>query len=252
MKNLRVISLFILLVQPLKAQQAMDFNMSDCSGNMHHLYTDYLDSEEVVIIEFFMVCSSCIEVGQAITPMYNQLALDYPGMINFFAFNFNDDFDCSVATNFVTTNGINAVPFDSGAAQLAYYGGFGMPTVAIVGGSQHQLLYFSKTPEGTSDTAAMDSSIRNFFTTLDDGSIENLGQIEVYPNPATGFITLGLPEKLNENLGITIMDGLGRSLFRQSIFSSKQILDIQGLVPGLYYIHISGENLFQSKQIIVQ
>lgn len=156
MKKIFFIWIVSILLNSANAQTAIDFNMTDCNDTMHHLFADYLDNEEVVIIEFFMTCPSCIEVGQKLSPMYDQLAIDYPGQVNFFAFNFNDDFDCSVANNFVTDNAINAVPFDSGGAQLAYYGGFGMPSVAIVGGSQHEVIYFDKTSAGVNDTAAMD------------------------------------------------------------------------------------------------
>lgn len=209
----------------LKSQTAMDFNMSDCSGNMHHLYTDYLDNEEVVIIEFFMTCTSCIETGQRLTPMYNQLAIDYPGQVNFFAFNFLDDLDCSVATNFVTTFGINAVPFDSGEAQLNYYydGVFGMPNVVIVAGSEHQILYQSRDGIDANDTIAMDSVIRSFFTTM--GTEDHLDmELNVYPNPSTDFVQIDFNN----------LDGSGYILTVENLNGQKvKEIDIQGGNKGV-------------------
>jgi hypothetical protein len=236
---------------PLKAQVAMDFNMSDCDGSIHHLYTDYLDNEEVVIIEFFMTCSSCIEVGQKLTLMHDQLLFDYPGKVNFFAFNFNDDFDCSVATDFVTTYGINAVPFDSGTAQLDYYGGFGMPSVVVVGGTSHQVIYFSKTFEGVNDTAAMDSSIRNFFTTLGGMTSENFMAMSVYPNPAIDFITISWPESYTKNLQLDIVDEQGKKVLQQNGVNS-QTYDVQNLSPGMYCVVLSGDDIILTQKIIIQ
>src|SRR5262249_10014586 len=49
-----------------KAQTtAMDFYMDDCNGSMHHLYSE-LDPDNVIIMEFFMTCSSCVTAGHQI------------------------------------------------------------------------------------------------------------------------------------------------------------------------------------------
>jgi len=232
-------------------QLAMDFSMTDCSTNtMHHLYTDYLDNEEVVIIEFFMTCSSCIEAGQAITPMYNQLSIDYPGQVNFFAFNFLDDLDCSVANNFVTTFGINAIPFDSGGAQLAYYGGFGMPSVAIVGGSQHEILYFDKDAVMPGDTAIMDSVIRNFFTHMGSENVEEVNFV-VYPNPASETLYLEFEDNQYLNAEINLCNSTGQSLLCQKLIGKNETIDIHALSPGVYFLQIRGENIYSTKKLII-
>ena len=71
------------------AQTAMDFNMTDCNDTMHHLFADYLDNEEVVIMEFFMECPSCVLASQSLSPMFNGLAIQYPGKVNFFTIALN-------------------------------------------------------------------------------------------------------------------------------------------------------------------
>lgn len=243
MKKILLTCFAISFLSPAKAQYAMDFNMSDCNDSMHHLFADYLDNEEVVIIEYFMVCTSCIEVGQKITPMFNQLSIDYPGMVHFFAFNFNDDFACSVATGFVTDNGINAIPFDSGAAQIDYYGGFGMPSVAIVGGSQHEVIYFSKTLAGSNDTAAMDNAIRDFFTTLGNENEKLELQCSIYPNPSTNMFNIELNAFSKSNCNIKLIDITGR-IAKQ--ISNSQVepginkfqVDVSELINGIYFVSI--------------
>lgn len=243
MKNLLLTGLVLFFLNGIHAQVAMDFNMSDCNNNMHHLYTDYLDNEEVVIIEYFMLCSSCIETGQRLSPMFNQLSLDYPGKVNFFAFNFNDDLACSVAIDFVTLNGINAVPFDSGATQLDYYGGFGMPSVVIVGGSQHEIIYFSKTSDGVNDTTAMDNAIRDFFITLGNEHENEELQCSVYPNPVSNFINLELNILTPSQTQIVMVDSKGKVVKNISnLYLSTGIQQFQVetsyLSNGIYFVKI--------------
>lgn len=250
MKKVFIILLFLGALPQARSQVAMDFNMDDCNGNMHNLYLDYLDNDQVVIIEYFMTCSSCIEVGQKLTPMYNQLAIDYPGMVNFFAFNFLDDLSCTVAEDFVNNWGINAIPFDSGAAQLAYYGGFGMPSVVIVGGSQHEIIYFSKTVAGVNDTAAMDNAIRDFFTTLGNEDVEEVSY-SMYPNPASETVYLQFEDNKYLNTEIILCNSAGQPLLCQKLIEPNQMIDIHGLPAGLYFIRVNGENIHSAKKLII-
>lgn len=251
MKKIIFIAFLATVFVQAKAQVAMDFIMNDCNNNMHHLYADYLDNEEVVIIEFFMVCSSCIDAGQAISVMYDQLALDYPGQVHFFAFNFNDDFDCSVATGFVNDFAINAIPFDSGAAQLAYYGGFGMPTVVIAAGSQHEILYSDKTSVAPSDTSVMDSTIRSFFTHL-GLSNEAESKVLVYPNPTNDFINIQRDASLNNKQLLRITNLVGEVIVERNIYLNKETENVDMLAPGIYIMEIIGKDGIVSQKIIKQ
>ena len=252
MKYLFLVGLGLVLPNVAIAQQAMDFNMTDCNGNMHHLYPDYLDNNEVVIMEYFMSCSSCIQVGQEITPIFNQLQIDYPGMVNFFAFGFIDNMDCSQALSFVNDNAINAVPFDSGETQLNYYysGPFGMPNVVIVAGSQHQVLFNSGHGISANDTAAMDSIIRNFFTTMGNHEQQLPSTFEVYPNPAAQFITVAVGD-IGVGSGIIINNISGQKILSKKITSQNETINVESWVGGIYFINIVGENINETKKIII-
>ena len=168
-KVLLIIGVIVSSISITNAQvsTAQDFTMSDCNpGNTHSLFADYLDNEEVVIMEFFMNCGSCIAAGQKISPMMTSLNTQYPGQVNFWALAFTNSYTCTTCNNWVNNNSINAVPFDSGAAQVAYYGGFAMPTVVVVAGSQHQVIYNSNFDGPAGDTAAIHAAIDNFFATM--------------------------------------------------------------------------------------
>lgn len=222
----------------IKAQPstAMDFTMNDCNGNMHHLFFE-LDSGNVVIMEFFMLnCASCIDAGNDLQAMYNNLQASYGNKVRFFHFGFSNNYKCADIVKWVTTNGFTSVPFDSGALQTAYYGGMGMPTMAVVGGSDHKVL-FTNVGFVTSDTTAIGTTIRSFFTGTDIRNIDNSVDLVISPNPCKDklFITLNSPV---ENIKIALNDIHGKEIFTQNISSSGSPIniDVSDLSNGIYFI----------------
>ena len=144
---------------------AMDFNRMDCNGNHHHLFAE-LDSNHVAILEFFMNnCNSCIVAGNKIKNMKTPLDAEFPNQIHSYSFAYTNSYSCATVADWVSNNGFATVPMDSGATQVAYYGGFGMPTVVVVGGTNDDVL-FSTVGLSTSDTTAMASAIRDFFASV--------------------------------------------------------------------------------------
>ncbi|HTO16045.1 MAG TPA: T9SS type A sorting domain-containing protein [Edaphocola sp.] len=79
----------------------------------------------------------------------------------------------------------------------------------------------------------------------------NKDLIKVYPNPATNFITIQLPNKINSQ--ILISDIQGRILFSKQLNAIESRIDIKeiGLRPGIYFIQIIyGSNTVFKKIII--
>ena len=188
---------------------AQDFTMSDCSPASQNLYT-YLDNEEVVIMEFFMTCGSCVTAGKKISAMMNAVDTDHPGLVNFWALAYTNSYTCTTCSNWVTSNSINAVPFDSGVAQIAYYGGFGMPTVVVVGGSSHQVIYNSNYDGPAGDTALIHAAIDNFFATAGVENINNNLKFKAYPNPTVNLLNLELTLINPAQTQIEMVDMMGR------------------------------------------
>lgn len=221
---------------------AQDFTMSDCNANMQNLYS-YLDNEEVVIMEFFMTCGSCVTAGQRITAMMSGVNAQYPGLVNFWALAYTNAYTCTTCSNWVSTNSIAAVPFDSGAAQVAYYGGFAMPTVVVVGGSQHQVLYNSNYDGAPGDTAAIHTAINNFFNTL--GVEENTNiQFRAFPNPAYSNLNIELSLKQAEMISMQMIDVTGK-VVREIVYNELSagnhsfMIQTDALSNGVYFIRVA-------------
>ncbi|HKR05289.1 MAG TPA: T9SS type A sorting domain-containing protein [Bacteroidia bacterium] len=198
-----------------KAQtNAMQLSGMDCDGNFHDLFAD-LDAGKAVLLHFFMPnCGACPPPAQKIEAMANNILTVHPGMITAYAMPFNNTTTCAATSSWVSTSGLTLyMPFDSGATQVAYYGGFGMPTVVLLGGTNHRVM-FSTLSFSTSDTTIMRDSILallNSPTGIADlpGVVTSL---EVFPNPATDNVTINLDLKGETALHIDITDISGKQI----------------------------------------
>ncbi|HTL81336.1 MAG TPA: T9SS type A sorting domain-containing protein [Bacteroidia bacterium] len=249
-------TIFTVTVSKAQVTTAMDFNSTDCNSNMVHLFPQ-LDNGEVVILEFFMNCASCINAGQKITPMFNALAAQYPGYVHYDAFTYNNSMTCTTANSVIIGNGINATVFDSGAAQVAYYGGFGMPTIVVVAGNQHQVL-FSHVGFSTSDTTTMGQVIRNFFATGVNEQNAFVSSMNVYPNPSSTNINLNFDLTTAGKVTVQIVDNLGQTvavkdLGELSAGNYSQVLTTENLTAGSYFVRLqTGESVLTKRIVIAQ
>jgi hypothetical protein len=196
---------------------AMDFQGVDCNGNMQHLFAD-LDAGNAVILEFFMNnCSPCVTAGTKLEAMKSDLLAEFPGKIKSYAFGFNNSYSCTTVANWVNNNGFTSSPNDSGAAQVSYYGGMGMPTIVILGGgTAHSVLGSPYIGFTTSDTTQMASDIRGFLNTatgIADGPGLETG-ISVYPNPANGLVNFHYDAAEAGMLSVEVIDLTGRKVLQ--------------------------------------
>ncbi len=235
---------------------ALDFTMNDCSGNMHHLYAD-LDAGKVVILEYFMVsCSPCIVAGDALEPMINKLKTTCSDKIKFYQFGFTNSYNCTQINNWVSTHGYSSVPMDSGAYQVAYYEGMGMPSIVVAAGSTHKLMYLCNANTASfavSDTAIIADSIRAFFNcTNSTGIINNstgINHMDIYPNPVANKLSISLFAPGEGILKLQLFDLNGQkvaSLTNELINGGQwtKTFELPFIPPGFYFIRgeFNGEN----------
>lgn len=227
-----------------KAQTtAMNYDFIDCAGNPQSIFAD-LDAGKALIIEYFMTsCSPCITAGATLEEMKADLIAEFPGMIKAYAFGFSDTYNCTTINNWVTTNGITSIPADSGALQVAYYGGMGMPTIVILGGgTSHAVLgspYLSYT---TSDTATMANDIRNFLNGTGIKENNLVSNINLYPNPSNEQVKLTFELKEISTVKIELFDISGRLV--SSISEKKN--QVGGIVETI------NTNLFSQGSYLIQ
>jgi len=232
---------FLLMVSVTKAQTtAMDFTKNDCNGVSHHLFSE-LDSGNVVIMEFIMTCSSCIAAGHAIESMMTDLEIQYPGKVRLYQIAYTNSYTCTTMQGFKNTNSFSSTVFTQGASLVAYYGGFGMPTVAIAAGMNHDVL-LSNVGFGPGDTAQAGTAIRAFFTTLTAPELPvSVSSFTSFPNPGNDFVTVQMNLIKNASVKVQIVDLSGKivkEFFTENMNSGvmEKKIDVSSISPGFYML----------------
>jgi hypothetical protein len=216
--------------------------MNDCNGIMHNCFNT-LDSGKVIVMEFFMTCNMCITAGNEIETMRDQLENHYPGMIQFYQLGYTNSYSCTSVLNWVNSNGFKSVPFDSGAALVAYYGGFGMPTIAVIGGVNHEVL-FTDIGYTNGDTAAIAASIHDFFNTTGLSSpVSGDKRLTIFPNPSTdrfnvqwsmeksGLVRIELLTLRGETIAMLLDEKMEGGL-------SEKSFGTHSFAPGVYLLKV--------------
>ncbi len=104
----------------------------------------------------------------------------------------------------------------------------------------------------TSSAAALDTIISsNYRTSQDVGIAENEvnNQINVYPNPAINNVhinTILIPEK------ITFIDLTGKEILSEKPKSNHEVINLENLSSGVYFIRVSINNNNYHRKIVVQ
>ena len=238
------------------AQTAFQFTGEDCNGKAVDLYSD-LDAGKAAILLFYMPdCGACPPPASEIQEMANNVMNDFPDMIKGYVFPFLDIYDCPSVVSWVDDSHVPFfTPMDSGEYQVAYYGGFGMPTVVLLGGTDHRVM-FSTLSYLTSDTTIMKDSILRLFgvETAIEPVLDELKDLIVRPNPAYALISVSAAEMPIGEYVLTLVDINGAVMLNQMGVSDGKLnatLDIAEISSGLYMLNITGANMHVSKSIMI-
>ncbi len=118
----------------------------DClTGATWDLYA-LLDSGYVVVHEYVMMdCRPCITAGKGLEKVVNSLRELNPGRIRYFQTVYEDKTDCRTLQQWAKTHKFTAdALFVKGAAEVAFYGGMGMPTILVLGGGKRHKGYYKR------------------------------------------------------------------------------------------------------------
>lgn len=210
-KSLATASFAMLAFLGFSQTTAMNFSGQDCNGNNVDLFSD-LDAGKAVMLIFYMPnCGSCPPVASKMQTMANNINATHPGLVKAYSFPYQNSTTCTYSSNWVVNNNLPLfAPLDSGATQVAYYGGFGMPTVVLLGGDNHDVLFTTQNFV-TSDTTTMRDLILNTFTAgvAEQTALQN---VSAYPNPASGIVTVNFEALQGAEINMQITDLSGKAV----------------------------------------
>ena len=64
--------------------------------------------------------------------------------------------------------------------------------------------------------------------------------LDLWPNPASEFVNIHLPETATDHFAASLFDGQGK-LVRSFPYADKQMIGLQGLAPGMYLVKVVNE-----------
>lgn len=235
---------------------AMQMNGLDCNGNSMDVFADLNAGKAVVLFYYMPNCGSCPPHANRIQTMVNNVMNTYPGMVKGYAFPFQNTTTCAYSQSWVTNNNLNFyAPMDSGAASVAYYGGFGMPTVVLLGGLDHRVM-FSTQNMTAGDTTVMRDSILNLFATGVNTLPGFISSFNAFPNPANTSVQIELNVTKASMIKMEIVNILGEiievpynaetpaGLFRKEIST-------EGYANGTYFVRVTSDGEVSNKSFTV-
>ncbi|MEI6575922.1 MAG: T9SS type A sorting domain-containing protein [Bacteroidota bacterium] len=232
-----LVCLFLIRGNGLSQTVAMDFNQADCSGTNHNLFSD-LDNGKVAVIDFVeMNCSSCVVATNGIKTLLPPFDVSNPGRVELFSFGYDDTYSCQTMTTWKNTYGYTHPVFSGGGAQTNYYGGMGMPTIVVVGGPEHTVLYKSLGYSSTDKpaiTAAITAGLA-LWSGINEIMAEN--GIHVYPTLFGNQVNVHFDKAFSADL--QIYDMLGKLVMSESkVNTDKYTFNTSGLQKGVYALKI--------------
>jgi thiol-disulfide isomerase/thioredoxin len=244
-----------------KAQTtAMQFSGTSCNGSTVDLFAD-LDAGKLVVLHFYMPsCGSCPPPAQKIKAMATNVNAHHPDMVKGYVFPFNNTTTCTAAASWVTNNGLSSIytAMDSGATHVAHYGGFGMPTVVLLGGGTAHRVLFSTLNFNTSDTTIMRDSIMAQINAM-TASIKDLpttvSAFNVFPNPATDNVSITVDLKETSNISIEIVDLNGKLvaaiLNEKANGNIKKEFNVSSIANGNYLVRLQSNGKATTQKLSV-
>lgn len=223
---------------------AQDFTKTDCAGTSHHLFEE-LEQNKVVFIEFAMMptCQSCIDAGKKIEKLKKGINATYPNKVNWYLMEWSGAKTCADMQSWAKTHTVSSTILPGGNTEVDYYGGMGMPTIVVLGGKDHKVLW-KKVGFTTSDTTKIKAAMTSFFTTVgtNDDAIQSVG-VTISPNPANNLITLDVANNETTVKQIEVFNFIGERVLSQVwTEDKKQSFDIFTLPNGAYLIQLLDKN----------
>jgi len=105
----------------------------------------------------------------------------------------------------------------------------------LVGGSQKYSLIITGIDQNMAST---ESNEMSFFS--------------VWPNPANDVINISLSSGISGSSTATMYDAQGRVVLQNKLASTDNVLNIQGLASGVYFVNVTSGILSEVKKVIIK
>lgn len=233
MKYLSTLITALLSITILQAQTtALDFTRQDCDGMDHTLFAE-LDAGNVIVLELVMMgCQPCVTAAQSLIANVLPNVSD-PARVKIYSIGFTNSITCAQMNDWKNTNGFTHTVFAGMSAQTTYFGGMGMPTIAVLGGGSTHQVYYNDLGHDDSNNPTILAAIEDALAGGMAIGVMNATQVTVHPNPVADELLFGTADWTNAR----ILDLQGREVLLVQPVAGA--LDVSMLPPGVFVLHLT-------------
>lgn len=223
---------------------ATDFITTDCDGNSHHLFSE-LDNGKVIVIAWVMPCPPC--ATHAVNAYNSVISFEssHPDRVKYYLV---DDFantTCQALNNWANSYNIdNCIMFSDPAISMTDYGQIGMPKIAVVGGTNHEI-FFNK----NSSTQGIDAAINQALLATSVERFKNSMGLQLFPNPSSQILNINYSFNSSSVTHLEIFNMLGEKIdfpkINLNVTTGKIQLNVSSFNEGTYFLKLSADNLSQ-------
>jgi len=93
-------------------------------------------------------------------------------------------------------------------------------------------------------------------TSANIAEYNTINSVQVYPNPATDYITLNIVSPIRTNATVSVFNILGQKVYNSSVEvyggNNPFVIDMNNLPTGLYILHVESGNFKSSQKVLKQ
>ncbi len=227
-----------------QATTAMNWTKPECGHGVSVNIFDVLDSGYVVVQDYVML-GSCIQCGIASEEVRDLIApfnAQYPGKVKFFSCIHDSSASCSDMSAWATTYNLSNTLFIDGTLEFAYYGGYGMPLVVVLGGPNHtvfaQINGYVSTDSTNFKNAVASAIVASGVNELTGAT----ASISVYPSPTNNTLQIKIPGNKGK-ANCDLFDESGRLVQSFALNGENNSTDVSSLPAGFYFLKVSVSGL---------
>jgi peroxiredoxin len=242
-----IYSVLLFLPTALPGQMAPDFTVTDINGQMHTLYSQYLDQGKTVMLKiFYSTCPPCNAQADALQALYIDWgAGDHD--VEFIEVSNKTWETNQTAIAYISAHGITfptvSATGGSIAVVSAYINGgfgsfFGTPTYVVI--DQEGNVSWDVDFVNLDAALAAAGAVKPGSTGIND--VERKSDLWIAPNPSQDFLNVYSKRRLPDGVSISVYNLLGSRLnvFTPGLLDQAQILheEVSTWLSGTYLVRI--------------
>jgi len=232
------------LLQFTTAQNtATDFNVNDCDGNTHHLFSE-LDNGKVIVMVWVMPCGPCATHALAAYAAVQTYANSHPDRVKFYMVDDYANTTCNSLQTWASTYSMGScTKFSNQAISMSDYGQNGMPKTVVLGGASHSI-YFNENSSTQGIEVAIDQALSGASTNIFNEM--NTMDVTLFPNPAKEEISISYNGLTSPIIQVEMFNILGELYHLEELklmsSSGTYTFDLSKLPSGPYFIKLKNSH----------